>query len=158
MHQNCGRSPNPSEVLSRRPENLNFHLSVCFFNADKSPSACQMTASARKAFISHASKDKERFVLGFATKLREKGIDAWLDRWEIKPGDSLVEKIFEEGIKNANAFLVVLSFNSISKPWVREELDSGVVRKIEKSCRLIPILIDDCEVPQALKHLKWVRI
>ena len=117
-----------------------------------------MTASARKAFISHASEDKERFVLGFATKLREKGIDAWLDRWEIKPGDSLVEKIFEEGIKNANAFLVVLSFNSISKPWVREELDSGVVRKIEKSCRLIPILIDDCEVPQALKHLKWVRI
>ncbi|SRR6266700_8100832 len=117
-----------------------------------------MAPAPPKAFISHASEDKVRFVLGFATKLREKGIDAWLDRWEIKPGDSLVQKIFEEGIKNANAFLVVLSSNSISKPWVREELDSGVVRKIEKSCRLLPILIDDCEVPQAVKHLKLVTI
>src|ERR1017187_1997785 len=110
-----------------------------------------------KAFVSYASEDKDRFVLGFARKLRERGVDAWLDRWEIKPGDSLVEKIFEEGIKNADSFLVVVSSNSILKRWVREELDSGVVRKIEKTCRLIPVVIDACEVPQALKHLKWVR-
>jgi len=50
-----------------------------------------MAPAPPKAFISHASEDKVRFVLGFATKLREKGIDAWLDRWEIKPGDSLAE-------------------------------------------------------------------
>ena len=41
-----------------------------------------------KVFISHASDDKERFVKKFALKLRNKGVDAWLDRWEIKPGDS----------------------------------------------------------------------
>ncbi len=79
------------------------------------------TSVAPKAFISHSSDDKDRFVLGFATKLRERGVDAWLDRWEIKAGDSLVRKIFEEGIKNANAFLVVLSSQSIAKRWVREE-------------------------------------
>jgi len=84
------------------------------------------TSVAPKAFISHSSDDKDRFVLGFATKLRERGVDAWLDRWEIKAGDSLVRKIFEEGIKNANAFLVVLSSQSIANRWVREELDSGV--------------------------------
>jgi len=111
-----------------------------------------------KAFISHATEDKERFVIGFATQLREKGIDAWLDRWEIQPGDSLVDKIFEDGIKNADAFLIILSKFSVAKPWVREELDSAVVRKINKLCRLIPVVIDDCEVPQAVKHLKWVRI
>ena len=48
-----------------------------------------------KVFASHASEDKERFVLDFATKLRSKGIDTWVDRWEINPGDSLVDKIFE---------------------------------------------------------------
>lgn len=36
-----------------------------------------------KVFISHASEDKVRFVLGFAEKLRAAGIDAWLDRWEM---------------------------------------------------------------------------
>jgi len=111
-----------------------------------------------KAFICHASEDKERFVLGFARKLREKGIDAWLDQWEIKPGDSLVNKIFEEGIKNADAFIVVLSTISVSKKWVKEELNTGIVNRIDASCRLIPIIIDSCEVPEALKHVAWVRI
>ena len=44
-----------------------------------------------KVFISHASEDKERFVLGFAAKLHIDGVDAWIDRWEIMSGDSLVD-------------------------------------------------------------------
>jgi hypothetical protein len=59
-----------------------------------------------KAFISHASEDKDRFVVRFAKRLREKGVDAWLDKWDILPGDSLIEKIFEEGIKDADASLL----------------------------------------------------
>ena len=47
----------------------------------------------------HASEDKERFVLEFASKLRQNGVDAWVDKWEMKLGDSLVHKIFEEGTK-----------------------------------------------------------
>jgi len=35
---------------------------------------------APKVFVSHASEDKKRFVLEFATKLRNNGIDAWLDK------------------------------------------------------------------------------
>jgi hypothetical protein len=31
-----------------------------------------------KAFISHSSEDKERFVNEFALRLRSRGIDAWL--------------------------------------------------------------------------------
>lgn len=53
-----------------------------------------------KVFISHASEDKERFVIDFTQKLFESGIDAWLDIWEMLPGDSLVGKIFDEGIKS----------------------------------------------------------
>ncbi len=106
-----------------------------------------------KVFVSHASEDKERFVLDFATKLRSKGIDAWVDRWEINPGDSLVDKIFEEGIKNAQAVIVVLSKYSVDKPWVREELDVSVVKKINENIKLIPVVtdIDDCQVPECLK-------
>jgi len=43
----------------------------------------------KKAFISHASEDKQRFVEAFAKRLREKGVDAWYDEWEIHPGDNL---------------------------------------------------------------------
>jgi hypothetical protein len=113
---------------------------------------------APRVFVSHASEDKERFVLDLATRLRAKGIDAWLDKWEILPGDSLVDKIFEEGLKNADAVIVVVSATSVTKPWVREELNAGVVKRIGKSARLIPVVIDDCDVPEALKSTVWVRV
>jgi hypothetical protein len=81
-----------------------------------------------KAFISHASEDKDRFVIEFSTKLRGKGVDAWLDKWEMQPGDSLVDKIFEEGIKYADVFVIILSHNSVNKPWIKVDATISVKR------------------------------
>lgn len=111
-----------------------------------------------KVFVSHATEDKERFVLEFAAKLRQRGIDAWLDRWEMLPGDSLVDKIFEEGLKNAEAIIIVLSNNSVNKPWVKEELNAGIISKLKKGTKIIPVVIDNCDVPEALKSTLWERI
>lgn len=111
-----------------------------------------------KVFVSHASEDKERFVIPFATALREKGIDAWVDRWEMRIGDSLVDMIFEEGLKEASAVIVILSNASVTKPWVREELNVAFVKRMEKGTRIIPIVLDSCEVPEALKHLLWETV
>lgn len=112
-------------------------------------------SSAPKVFVSHASEDKARFVIPFATALRAQGIDAWVDRWEMLPGDSLVDKIFEEGLKEAAAVIVVLSSASVRKPWVREELNSAVVTRIQKGTKIIPVVLEGCEVPEALKSLLW---
>ncbi len=49
-----------------------------------------------KVFLSHASEDKERFVLDFARKLRESGVDVWLDRWEMLPGVKGREKMYQK--------------------------------------------------------------
>lgn len=111
-----------------------------------------------KVFVSHASEDKERFVVDFARKLRARGIDAWLDQWEMFIGDSLIDRIFEEGIKDADAIIIVLSNNSVSKPWVREELNVSLVNKIEKGTRVIPIVLDGCNVPESLKPTLWQSI
>jgi hypothetical protein len=111
-----------------------------------------------RAFISHASEDKSRFVIEFATKLRAAGIDAWVDAWEIRAGDSLVRKVFSQGIGEADVFIVVLSETSVTKPWVLEELDAAVVRRLQSGTRLIPVLIDDVDVPAALRHLRWVSV
>ena len=111
-----------------------------------------------KVFVSHASEDKERFVLNFATKLRGQGIDAWLDKWEMLTGDSLVDKLFEEGIKNADAIIIVLSRFSVDRPWVREELNAGIMKRLSKGTRIIPVVIDDCEIPEVLKSTLWEKI
>jgi hypothetical protein len=114
--------------------------------------------SKTKVFISHASEDKERFVINFSKYLLKKGIDVWLDKWEMLPGDSLVDKIFEEGLKNASAVIVVLSKNSINKKWVREELNSAVINRINKNSKLIPVILDNLQredIPQSLKDTVW---
>lgn len=111
-----------------------------------------------KVFISHASEDKARFVTAFAERLRASGVDAWLDRWEMLPGDSLVDKIFEEGLRNASAVVVILSANSVSKPWVREELNAAFVKRVNTGSKLIPVVLDDCAVPEALASTVWERV
>lgn len=109
-------------------------------------------------FISHSSTDKSRFVEVLARKLRDNGVKVWYDDWALLPGDSLVDKIFEEGLKGASHFVVVLSADSLKSSWVKEELNNALVRKIEENCKLIPIVLDGVEVPSAIRHTVWQRV
>ena len=109
-----------------------------------------------RAFLSHASEDKSGFVEPLARELAEMGVAPWLDVWEIRPGDSLVKKLFDEGLDTVDAVIVVVSASSAAKPWVREELDAAVVRRITSSTRLIPVRLDDAPVPAPIQHLIWI--
>jgi hypothetical protein len=116
---------------------------------------------APRVFLSHASEDKQRFVLAFATALRAGGLDVWVDQWEMLPGDSIVKRIFTEGIDDAVAVVVVLSTNSIDKRWVQEELDAAVVKRINDDSRLIPVVLDGLvpeQIPAPIRHLLWVPV
>jgi hypothetical protein len=115
-------------------------------------------ARSPSVFLSYSSLDKERFAQGLAARLRARGIDVWFDDWEILPGDSLVDRIFEHGLASADVVIVVLSRNSVASPWVREELHAGLHRRIAKEVTLIPVVIDDCEIPTSLHDTKWLRI
>ena len=78
-----------------------------------------------------------------------------LDKWEILPGDSLVDKLFEEGLKSAQAVLIVVSAVSVVKPWVRQELNTAIVNRITRQTKVIPIVLDEAEVPEAVRGLVW---
>ena len=47
---------------------------------------------------------------------------------------------------------------SVQKPWVREELNTSVVNRISRGTRLIPVVIDDCEVPESLRSTLWQKV
>ena len=110
-----------------------------------------------KAFVSFAYADKP-FVEQLARDLLARGVDIWASFWEIQPGDSLVTKIFEEGIGRADAVIVILSETSVTRPWVREELSVAKVREIEEKIRLIPVVIDGCTLPVSLRATLQERI
>ena len=109
------------------------------------------------AFLSYAHEDKD-FAERIAVELRKEGIDVWIGQWEIKAGDSLIQKIFGEGLSNCDIFLILLSSASVRSKWVREELDLAMIKKIEGITRIIPLIKENCEIPHPLRALLWVDL
>lgn len=110
-----------------------------------------------KAFLSYSHADRKT-ATRIAKGLRAAGIDVWFDKWEILPGDSLIRKIFEEGLAGADAFIILLSEDSVESRWVREELDAALIKRIEGVTRVIPVVIDDVSAPLPLRPLLQVRM
>lgn len=113
-----------------------------------------MSDTKPRVFISHTSKDKP-FVKEFARDLRRFGIDVWYDEWEIAVGDSIVEKVFA-GLDASDTLIVVLSPESVTSRWVNEELNVAVMRRLsEANIRILPVLIETCDIPTALRHIRY---
>jgi len=105
-------------------------------------------------FLSHNNADKE-FVHKLAVDLTNRGCQVWLDDWEIKAGDSIVEKI-EQGIADNEYLIVILSRNSVKSRWVRIEINAAFFRQVsERKIKLVPVLIEDCEIPPLLCERKY---
>ena len=97
-------------------------------------------------FISHSHQDKD-FVDKLAAQLVLHKTYVWLDRWEIKVGDSLLGKV-QEGIKSASALLIVLSKASVASEWCKKELNAGLMRELdEKRVVILPLLLEGCDIP-----------
>jgi hypothetical protein len=110
-----------------------------------------------KAFISYSHSDKE-IAAKLSEELRSNGIEVWIDKWEILPGDSLIQKIFEEGLSGIDAFIVIISKDSVNSKWVKQELDVALIKRIEGITKIVPVLIDKTEIPDSLKPLKWIDL
>ncbi len=102
-------------------------------------------------FISYSTKDSE-FITRLSAELVKKRIHVLLDKWEMQPGDSLIDKI-QAALTDSSYLLVVLSNNSVDSEWCKKELNSGLMRELEeKKVVVIPILLDNCKIPLLLKE------
>ena len=101
-------------------------------------------------FISYSRNDRD-FVDKLAANLVANKAWVWVDRWELKVGDSLISKI-QEAIQEASALLVVLSKASVASEWCKKELTAGLVRELEeKRVIVLPVLLEDCQIPLFLR-------
>jgi len=107
-----------------------------------------------RAFLCHSSEDKP-IVEKMAMKLRKAGSNVWFDKWEIKVGESIVEKI-DAGLSEMTHLLVFLSKSSIKSNWVKKELSSALMRKLsDNSVSVLPILVEDVKVPTIIIDIKY---
>ena len=113
-------------------------------------SATHTGANNPKVFCSHRYCDKPR-VEAIARKLREAGIDAWLDKWEIKPGDDFVAAI-NQGLASYDVGLIFFSSEVEHGQWVQAEISAITVRAVEDGKAVIPVMLDpDVPLPPLLR-------
>jgi hypothetical protein len=89
-------------------------------------------------FISHASEDKEAIAEPLAVELRARGLRVWLDKTELRIGDSLRRKI-DYGLAHSTFGLVILSKSFFAKGWPQYELDGIVGLSVNGEQRMLPI-------------------
>lgn len=94
----------------------------------------------RLVYLAHATEDKH-VAKPLAEGLVERGIPVWLDSWEIGYGDSLRRKM-EQGLGECTHFIVLLTKKSVTKPWVNEEIDAGLMSAVEGKAKFIALRHD----------------
>ena len=108
-----------------------------------------------KIFLSHSSADKA-FITKLAIDLRHLGHDVWLDEWDILIGESIPRKI-AAGLTDCDFVAVALSRASVASQWVENEWHAKYWDEVNsKMIAVLPILIDDCDIPILLKTKKYV--
>ena len=109
----------------------------------------------QKLFISYSHEDMKT-VKQFALQLSLRGFDLWMDEKNISFGGNYTTAILH-GIHEADVYLVFLSENSIKSRWVNAEIDFEKKKKIErKKLIIVPVRLDDSEVPMALSNIDYV--
>lgn len=106
-------------------------------------------------FISHSKKDVE-FVREVAIKLKKAGIRLFFDEWNIKYGEDIVRAL-NKGLEASKTILFFMSKSSLNSNWVEYEQNISIFNDpLNLNLKLIPILIEDCDIPDSLKRLKYI--
>ena len=101
-------------------------------------------------FFSYSRKDAD-FVIKLASDLKKAGINVWVDKLDILPGARWDDSI-EKGLSNASGMLVVLSETSIQSENVMDEVSYA----LEKGKRVVPLLMQNCDIPFRLARLQYI--
>ncbi len=105
-------------------------------------------------FISYSSKDKDK-ATDLVSALEQFRDGIWIDRFEIDPGESWEEKI-TEGVENSKCLIILCSENSLNSEWVKNEVT--LAQKAESNKFLIPVLIDNSQLPSYLKDKQYIEM
>lgn len=112
-----------------------------------------------RCFISHAWRHGgHEFALRLADALLAMGIDAWVDKHDILPGQNL-ERRMEIGVMaECDVFLFVLAPATLASTACSIELDAAFVQRDQRGLQIVPILFRSCEeIPARLSNLSYVN-
>lgn len=113
-----------------------------------------------KVFLCHASEDKPKVQILY-TRLTNDGVDAWLDKEKLLPGENWQIEI-PEAVKKSDVVLVCLSSQSINKEgFVQKEIKTALDVADEKpdgTIFIIPARLENCNIPGRISEFQWVDL
>jgi formylglycine-generating enzyme required for sulfatase activity len=113
-----------------------------------------------RVFLCHASQDKPA-VRKLHRYLKSRGVQPWLDELDLLPGENWEVEI-PKAILSSDVILVCLSKNSVDKEgYVQKEITFALDKAQEKpegTIFIVPVKLEDCEVPRRLKQYQWVDV
>lgn len=107
--------------------------------------------NAENIFFSYSRVDSE-FTTQLAKKLIEAGINIWLDKFHIEAGEKWDNEI-QKALESSNILLVILSKSSVKSENVMDEVSYAIGR----GKKVIPVLIEECEVPFRIRRLQYAN-
>lgn len=124
--------------------------------------------STPKVFISysHDSLDHKKWVLELATRLRNNGIDAIIDQWELRPGDDLPH-FMETHLANADYVVMICTDKYVQKAnagaggvgYEKMIVTADLLTNIDSN-KIVPVIrqFGTCNVPTFLRTKLFVNL
>lgn len=113
-----------------------------------------------KVFISYTTADRDQAIKLYK-KLIAKSIDAWIDVEELLPGQDWKLEI-DKALRTSDAIIICVSNQSVTREgYVQKELKHALdlaQEKPEGTIFLIPVRLEDCQVPFRLKDIQWIDL
>jgi hypothetical protein len=107
-----------------------------------------------RVFLCHASQDKPAVRELYRRLVSEEEIDPWLDEENLLPGQDWDLEI-EKAVEASDAVIVCISNRSVTKEgYVQKELRKVLdiaLEKPEDTIFIIPLRLDECELPRRLR-------
>lgn len=113
-----------------------------------------------KVFLCHSSDDKTTVRKLYQRLFSRRSVDVWLDEARLLPGENWNYEIIK-AVKDSDIVIVCLSQNSISKEgYIQKEIKHALDvadEKPEGTIFIIPLKLEECQVPQRLNNWQWVN-
>jgi serine/threonine protein kinase len=110
-------------------------------------------------FLCHSSSDKPQ-VRKLYKRLKSDNFDPWLDEEKLIPGQEWSKEI-PKAVKKADVVIVCLSRDSRDKEgYIQKEITYALDTADEKpegTIFLIPLKLEECEVPERISKWQWVN-
>ena len=145
--------------LTLSPDQLR-SLPVSAYTASPLPAASTELPRRLRVFLCHASGDKPA-VRDLYRRLRSDGIAPWLDEEDLLPGQDWQLEI-PKAVRSSDSVIICLSSRAITKAgYVQKEIKytlDAADEQPESAIFLIPLRLEECEVPERLRRWQWVDL